>query len=68
MTTLNLLAYVPTLMLLCLGLMMFGLGLSLTLADFVRLKAHPKAVVIALSLQIDCAAARLLCADRLSLT
>jgi BASS family bile acid:Na+ symporter len=32
--------------------MMFGLGLSLTLADFVRLKAHPKAVVIALLLQI----------------
>ncbi|MDO8315162.1 MAG: bile acid:sodium symporter family protein [Rugosibacter sp.] len=52
MTTMNLLAYVPTLMLLCLGLMMFGLGLSLTLADFVRLKAHPKAVVIALSLQL----------------
>ncbi|TBR11933.1 MAG: bile acid:sodium symporter family protein [Rugosibacter sp.] len=48
----NLLAYVPALMLLCLGLMMFGLGLSLTLADFVRLKAHPKAVVIALSLQL----------------
>jgi BASS family bile acid:Na+ symporter len=52
MTTLNLLAYVPNLMLICLGLMMFGLGLSLTLTDFVRLKAHPKAVVIALSLQI----------------
>ncbi|MES2236409.1 MAG: bile acid:sodium symporter family protein [Pseudomonadota bacterium] len=52
MTTMNLLAYVPALMLLCLGLMMFGLGLSLTLADFVRLKAHPKAVVIALSLQL----------------
>ncbi len=52
MTIPNLLAYVPTLMLICLGLMMFGLGLSLTLADFVRLKAHPKAVVIALSLQL----------------
>ncbi|MDD2947919.1 MAG: bile acid:sodium symporter family protein [Rugosibacter sp.] len=52
MTTQTLLAYVPTLMLICLGLMMFGLGLSLTLADFIRLKAHPKAVVIALSLQM----------------
>lgn len=52
MATQNLLALVPTLMMLCLGLMMFGLGLSLTVADFVRLKSHPKAVVLALALQI----------------
>ncbi|MFZ2629628.1 MAG: bile acid:sodium symporter family protein [Rugosibacter sp.] len=48
----NLIAWLPTLMMVCLALMMFGLGLSLTLQDFARLKAHPKAVLIALTLQI----------------
>ncbi len=52
MTIQNLLALVPTLMMIFLGLLMFGLGLSLTLADFFRLKEHPKAVVLALSLQL----------------
>lgn len=35
-----------------LALIMFGLGLSLTLADFTRLIAYPKAVGIALFLQV----------------
>ena len=48
----NLIALLPTLLMVCLALMMFGLGLSLTLQDFARLKAHPKAVLIALTLQI----------------
>ena len=48
----NLIALLPTLMMVCLALMMFGLGLSLTLQDFARLKAHPKAVLVALALQI----------------
>lgn len=41
----------PTLLLLSLALVMFGLGLSLAVADFRRLLAHPKAVAIALVLQ-----------------
>ncbi len=41
----------PTVLLLCLALVMFGLGLSLTVPDFVRLREHPKAVVLALVLQ-----------------
>jgi BASS family bile acid:Na+ symporter len=35
-----------------LGIIMFGLGLSLTLADFGRIAKHPKAVVIALACQL----------------
>lgn len=35
-----------------LALVMFGLGLSLSLADFRRLFKHPKAVTIALVLQV----------------
>ncbi len=35
-----------------LGLVMFGLGLSLTVKDFARLLQHPKAVAVALALQI----------------
>lgn len=41
----------PTLLLVALALVMFGLGLSLVPADFARLRHHPKAVVIALVLQ-----------------
>ncbi|TWO71075.1 bile acid:sodium symporter family protein [Caenimonas sedimenti] len=41
----------PTLLLVALALVMFGLGLSLSLADFKRLLQHPKAVFIALLLQ-----------------
>jgi len=35
-----------------LGLVMFGLGLSLSVQDFTRLLKHPKAVAIALALQV----------------
>lgn len=35
-----------------LGIIMFGLGLSLTLADFDRVRQHPRAVVIALACQL----------------
>ncbi|WP_255484947.1 bile acid:sodium symporter family protein [Acidovorax sp. JMULE5] len=35
-----------------LGLVMFGLGLSLTVGDFKRLLQHPRAVVLALVLQV----------------
>lgn len=45
-------ALLPMLLIICLAIMMFGLGLSLTVADFARLKYHPKAVLIALLLQI----------------
>jgi BASS family bile acid:Na+ symporter len=37
---------------LALALVMFGLGLSLTVADFARVGRHPKAVAIALVLQL----------------
>lgn len=47
----NLIAMLPALLMWCLALMMFGLGLSLAVQDFARLKAHPKAVLIALALQ-----------------
>lgn len=43
---------VPTLLLVALALVMLGLGLSLSVADFKRLLAYPKAVVIALLLQV----------------
>ena len=35
-----------------LGIIMFGLGLSLTLGDFARIGKHPKAVIIALVCQL----------------
>ena len=35
-----------------LGIIMFGLGLSLTLGDFARVAKHPKAVIIALACQL----------------
>lgn len=41
----------PTLLLLSLALVMFGLGLALRMDDFRRLLQHPKAVVLALVLQ-----------------
>ena len=48
----NFTAMLPTLLLLALALVMFGLGLSLTVADFTRLLQHPRAVVLALVLQV----------------
>ncbi len=47
----NFLQILPTLLLVSLALVMFGLGLSLTVPDFRRLAKHPKAVAIALGLQ-----------------
>lgn len=41
-----------TLLFIALGLVMFGLGLSLTVGDFKRLLQHPRAVVLALVLQV----------------
>nr|CAA9329229.1 MAG: Sodium/bile acid symporter family [uncultured Nocardioidaceae bacterium] len=35
-----------------LGIVMFGLGLSLTVADFVRIRRQPRAVVVALGCQL----------------
>ena len=49
MTLANLL---PNLLLLALALVMLGLGLSLRVEDFRRLVHHPRAVVIALVLQM----------------
>jgi bile acid:Na+ symporter, BASS family len=43
---------IPQLLLIALALVMLGLGLSLRLEDFTRLRHHPKAVVIALLLQV----------------
>jgi len=42
---------VPTLLLVSLALVMFGLGLSLAVPDFQRLLKHPRAVAVALALQ-----------------
>lgn len=42
----------PTLLFIALGLVMFGLGLSLTVGDFTRLLQHPRAVALALVLQV----------------
>jgi BASS family bile acid:Na+ symporter len=42
----------PTLLVVALALIMFGLGLSLTLADFKRVLGYPKAVIVALLLQV----------------
>ncbi|RZJ51967.1 MAG: bile acid:sodium symporter family protein, partial [Acidovorax sp.] len=36
-------AILPTLLFIALGLVMFGLGLSLTVGDFARLAQHPRA-------------------------
>jgi BASS family bile acid:Na+ symporter len=47
----NFVALLPTLLIGALALIMFGLGLSLTVADFRRLLGQPKAVAIALVLQ-----------------
>ncbi len=47
----NFITLLPTLLIGALALIMFGLGLSLTLGDFRRLLSHPKAVVVALALQ-----------------
>lgn len=45
-------ALLPTLLLISLALVMLGVGLSLSLEDFARLRRHPKAVAIALLLQM----------------
>ena len=47
----NFITLLPTLLIGALALIMFGLGLSLTLGDFRRLLGPPKAVVVALALQ-----------------
>lgn len=47
----NFITLLPTLLIGALALIMFGLGLSLTLGDFRRLLGHPKAVILALVLQ-----------------
>jgi BASS family bile acid:Na+ symporter len=47
----NFITLLPTLLIGALALIMFGLGLSLTIGDFRRLLGHPKAVVLALVLQ-----------------
>ncbi|MEK9804269.1 MAG: bile acid:sodium symporter family protein [Curvibacter sp.] len=48
----NFTAILPQLLLGALALVMFGLGLSLSVGDFARLRHHPKAVVLALALQM----------------
>ena len=48
----NFIQLLPTLLLVSLALVMFGLGLSLSVADFQRLLKYPKAVVVALALQV----------------
>jgi BASS family bile acid:Na+ symporter len=48
----NFIQILPTLLLISLALVMFGLGLSLSVADFQRLLKYPKAVVVALALQV----------------
>lgn len=45
-------AVLPALLLGALALVMFGLGLSLSVGDFVRLRQHPKAVLLALAIQM----------------
>lgn len=45
-------AALPALLLGALALVMFGLGLSLSVGDFARLRHHPKAVVLALAIQM----------------
>ena len=48
----NFLQLLPTLLLVSLALVMFGLGLSLSVADFQRLLKYPKAVAVALVLLV----------------
>ncbi|GAB3489315.1 bile acid:sodium symporter family protein [Curvibacter fontanus] len=48
----NFTAALPALLLGALALVMFGLGLSLSLGDFVRLRLHPRAVLLALAIQM----------------
>lgn len=48
----NFTAALPGLLLIALALVMFGLGLSLTVQDFGRLREHPRSVVLALVLQM----------------
>jgi bile acid:Na+ symporter, BASS family len=48
----NFLQLLPLLLLVALALVMFGLGLSLTIQDFRRLLQSPRAVLIALVLQV----------------
>ncbi|MES3024943.1 MAG: bile acid:sodium symporter family protein [Pseudomonadota bacterium] len=45
-------AWIPQLLVLALALVMFGLGLALAPADFKRVLGHPKALAIALALQV----------------
>jgi len=45
-------AALPALLLGSLALVMFGLGLSLSVGDFVRLRQHPRAVLLALGIQM----------------
>ncbi|QKO21680.1 bile acid:sodium symporter family protein [Rhodoferax sp. BAB1] len=45
-------AALPALLLGSLALVMFGLGLSLSVGDFVRLRQHPRAVLLALGMQM----------------
>lgn len=45
-------AILPQLLLGALALVMFGLGLSLSVGDFARLRHHPKVVVLALAIQM----------------
>ena len=48
----GIMAMLPTLLLGALALVMFGVGLSLRVADFTRLREQPRAVAIALGLQV----------------
>ena len=45
-------AALPALLLGALALVMFGLGLSLAVGDFARLRHHPRAVLLALAMQM----------------
>lgn len=45
-------ALLPALLLVALALVMFGLGLSLSVEDFRRLREHPRSVLLALALQM----------------
>lgn len=51
-THMSFISILPTLLFIALALVMFGLGLSLTVGDFQRLTKHPRAVVLALVLQV----------------
>lgn len=45
-------AWIPQLLVVSLALVMLGLGLSLSLADFRRVLSHPRALAIAMALQV----------------